>query len=108
MPIGEALRRSGLDELKYAQAMGGLIDTLTDKDGEEKLLLEGLKELGRHLESSRAAERPAGNAQVIVQLVHNVPRPGRPEALPVSQPALEPAPAAPAALDSAPAAAPSS
>lgn len=78
MPIGEALRRTGLDEVKYAHAMGGLIHTLTDKNGQEKLLLEGLKELGRHLESSRD-ESPAPGSPVVVQLLHKVERPLRAE-----------------------------
>ena len=81
-PLDEALRRQGLDEVGFAENLDGFFHQL---EGEAdvpkmKLMLEGLKELGRHLEGKRpGTESSAGDAPVTVQLVHNVDRPARPE-----------------------------
>ena len=93
--IGDAMRRSGLDEYKVARTFAVVVDKLSDgktaKDtgGVQKLLVDVLKECSRHLDppqSERAA--PAAPAQII--MVHNVPRPVRAQ---TPQQQLNPAPA---------------
>src|SRR5579862_5417204 len=93
--IGDAMRRSGLDEYKVARtfAVEKLSDGKTAKDagGVQKLRVDVLKECSRHLDppqSERTA--PAAPAQII--MVHNVPRPFRTQTQP-QQPQLSAAPA---------------
>jgi hypothetical protein len=75
--LGEALRKSGLDEYTAAETMAGLIDNLKT-DGQDKLLLDALKESFRVLDNARAERAAAASgASVPVNLVHCVPRPGR-------------------------------
>jgi hypothetical protein len=102
--IGDAMRRSGLDEYKVARTFAVVVDKLSDgktaKDtgGVQKLLVDVLKECSRHLDppqSERAA--PAAPAQII--MVHNVPRPFR--AQPPPQQQLNAAPLVDAAAPSA-------
>ena len=56
-----------------------VIDKLTrksnDNDGVQKLLVDVLKEVSRHLEPPRAEATP--DTPVIVKLIHNVSRPAR-------------------------------
>lgn len=81
-PLDEALRRQGLDEVGYAENLDGFFQQLEGKADvpKLKLMLEGLKELGRHLEGNRArSEWSSGETPVVVELVHNVDRPTRSE-----------------------------
>jgi hypothetical protein len=76
------MRASGLDEHKVAHEMIRTIDRLSGKEGEEKLLLDALKESCRVLEPPRPADRSASapNAQdapVNILLIHHVDRPVR-------------------------------
>jgi hypothetical protein len=76
MPIGEALRKHGLDEHTIAGAYVEVVDNLKGprKAGSnEKLLVEVLKECTRQIE----AAQPVGDGAIQVQLVHNVERPAR-------------------------------
>jgi hypothetical protein len=76
VPIGEALRREGLDERTIAGTYAQVVDNLkgTKKAGSnEKLLVEILKECTRQIE----AAQPVGDGAVQVQLVHRVERPAR-------------------------------
>jgi hypothetical protein len=83
--IGDALRRSGLDEWTIAGGYVDVVYKLTNKsnsnDSVEKLLVDVLKECSRHLEPPRFADAPS-DAPVIVKLVHTVSRPRRPPAPP--------------------------
>src|SRR5579862_6008053 len=92
--IGEAMRRSGLDEYKVARTFAGVVDKLSDgtKDtgGVQKLLVDVLKECSRHLDPPQT-ERAASAAPVHITMVHNVPRPFRAQA-PQQQPQLNAAP----------------
>ena len=69
VPLGEALRLTGLDEWQIAQDMAVLVDTLKARD-EPKLLLDALKESSRCLEGGKSGP-------VSVALVHHIPRPRR-------------------------------
>jgi len=95
MPVDEALRAAGLGELRLAETLAIFIERVSDKKGQEKLLLDGLKEWGRQFERTRTAERAAGDPPVFVHLIHNVPRPerlGHPEQLSAQKiPQLPPA-----------------
>jgi hypothetical protein len=78
--LDEALRREGLDEMGYARKLGGFFDQVEGKANVSKLklMLDGLKELSRHLEPKRAGAVDADpEAPAVVQLVHNVDRPSR-------------------------------
>lgn len=78
--LDEALRRRGLDEIEYADTLGGFFAQL---EGEAdvpklKLMLDGLKELSRHLEPKRSSSGEGdAEAPAVVQLVHSVDRPSR-------------------------------
>lgn len=79
--IGTALWQSGFDERAVAKELVYVVQCLAnpnaaDRSGTKKLLLDALKECSRQLDST-AAHR-AGDAPVIVQLVHTVSRPLRP------------------------------
>ena len=80
--IGDAMRRTGLDEYKVARTFAGVVDKLSDgknpKDtgGVQKLLVDVLKECSRHLDPPQT-ERAASAAPVHITMVHNVPRPVR-------------------------------
>jgi hypothetical protein len=76
VPIGEALRRKGLDEHAIADTYAQVVDNLkgpTRAGSNEKLLVEILKECTRQIE----AAQPTGEGSIQVQLVHNVERPTR-------------------------------
>lgn len=78
--LDEALRREGLDEVVYAQKLGGFFEQVEgDADVPKlKLMLDGLKELSRHLEPKRSGTAGVdGDAPAVVQLVHSVDRPSR-------------------------------
>ena len=80
--LGDAMRRVGLDERAIAENYAGVVEKLTNgrqqpNDGAEKLLVEVLKEFTRVLEPPLRAGGGGGDAPVIVQLMHNVPRPSR-------------------------------
>ncbi|MGH9740327.1 MAG: hypothetical protein ACRD4X_17330 [Candidatus Acidiferrales bacterium] len=79
--LDEALRREGLDEVGYAEGLGGFFQELKAKPSvpKLKLMLDGLKELVRHLEPKRSASPGGDDAPMVVQLVHNVARPSRAE-----------------------------
>ncbi|MGH9715277.1 MAG: hypothetical protein ACRD4R_00885 [Candidatus Acidiferrales bacterium] len=70
-----------MDEIAYAQTLGGFFQQLESKANmpKLKLKLDGLKELSRHLEPKRAASNAEDDATMIVQLVHKVDRPPRPD-----------------------------
>jgi hypothetical protein len=78
--IGDAMRRSGLDEYKVARTLNGVVDKLSDgktpKDtgGVQKLLVDVLKECSRHLDPPQS-ERAAPAAPAHITMVHFVPRP---------------------------------
>ena len=81
-PLDEALRREGLDEVGYAQTLGGFFEQLEGNTAvtKLKLKLDGLKELSRHLEPKRSAASVSDDVPMMVQLVHNVARPPRTDA----------------------------
>ncbi|MFY9732010.1 MAG: hypothetical protein WAK24_15495 [Candidatus Acidiferrales bacterium] len=97
--IGDAMRRSGLDEYKVARTFAGVVDKLSDgtKDtgGVQKLLVDVLKECSRHLDAPQS-ERAAPAAPVNITMVHNVPRPVRTQPPPPQQLNAAPLVAAPA------------
>jgi hypothetical protein len=98
--IGEAMRRSGLDEYKVAQTYATVVDKLsgkhTDKDagGVQKLLVDVLKECSRHLDPPHSERDAAPDAPVQFILIHEVARPDRSQQL-KSQPAPQLPPARP-------------
>jgi hypothetical protein len=69
------MRLHNLDEEQFAKKMHGLISTLSSGKKGSKLLLDSLKEWGRHLAPDRSADRAASETPVTVQLVHHIPRP---------------------------------
>jgi hypothetical protein len=72
--LAEAMRNTGIDEWKFAAVLNSQVDRL-EKAGEEKLLLEVLKEVGKTLDP---AKRAASSLDPVpVNLLHNVPRPER-------------------------------
>jgi hypothetical protein len=78
--LDEALRREGLDEIGYARKLGGFFEQVEGKASvpKLKLMLDGLKELSRHLEPRRSgATDVEAEAPAVVQLVHSVDRPSR-------------------------------
>ncbi len=79
MSIGEALRAVGFGEQKLAIEMRELVAQLRNRPRNPKLLLETLKECGRHLSAAhgRDGEWDSDDAGVKVELVHNVARPAR-------------------------------
>ena len=78
--IGDAMRRSGLDEYKVARTFAGVVDKLSDgtKDtgGVQKLLVDVLKECSRHLDPPQS-ERTAPAVPAHITMLHLVPRPVR-------------------------------
>jgi len=73
MPLEDALRLAGFDQLTLARAYAGLLRDLTRRKDEPKILLDLLKETTKFFWAPRTADR--GLMQVV--LVHNVPRPAR-------------------------------
>jgi hypothetical protein len=71
------MRLHGMDEEQFAKTMHRLIRKVSSSNGGAKLLLDGLKEWGRHLAPDRGGDRPSSEAPVTVQLVHHIPRPVR-------------------------------
>lgn len=112
MRFGEALRSLGMDEFALAHRMIGISNALADEKSQkgagnrEKLHLEVLKEFTKHLDPPRPAGGPgafgsgfggpsfggSGDPPVIVQLVHNVPRPERTQPAPPPLTAATPCP----------------
>ena len=96
--IGEAMRRTGLDEYRVAETFAGVLETLTGKNAAksgavQKIVVDVLKECSRHLDPPQS-ER-AASASPVIALIHNVPRPDRtPKPQPQAQ--LNAAPASPA------------
>ena len=88
--IGDAMRRSGLDEYKVARTFAGVVDKLSDgktpKDtgGVQKLLVDVLKECSRHLDTPQS-ERAAPPAPAHITMFHLVPRPVRTQTPPQQQ-----------------------
>jgi hypothetical protein len=88
--IGDAMRRSGLDEYKVARTLNGVVDKLSDgktpKDtgGVQKLLVDVLKECSRHLDPPQS-ERAAPAVPAHITMVHLVPRPVRTQTPPQQQ-----------------------
>ena len=84
--MDEALRRQGLDEPKMAEILGGVVERIEGKPqsqhGDDKLLMDVVKECNRHFESPPPARGnvAANDAPVIINLIHNVRRPFRPPA----------------------------
>ena len=77
LKVAEALRVAGLDELKFANTFRRMIYRISKPNQSAKLLLDAIKEWGRHLAPAGASERAASDAPVPIQLVHHVPRPDR-------------------------------
>lgn len=77
LKVPEAMRLHGMDEEKFAKKMRGLIAKLSRPKSSPKLLLDGIKEWGRHLAPDRTTDRGASETPVTVHLVHNVARPER-------------------------------
>jgi hypothetical protein len=82
--LAEAMREEGLDEPALAKATLKLLEKLLrgkKLNGSEKLLLDLLKEISRTLEPQGSTGVGSGSsatdAPMIVQLVHDVPRPSR-------------------------------
>jgi hypothetical protein len=93
--IGEAMRRTGLDEYKVARTFAVVVDKLSGKNpkdsgGVQKLLVDVLKECSRHLDPPHS-ERDAPAAPSRIMLIHHVPRPDR-TPKPPQQPPLNAAP----------------
>ena len=91
--IGEAMRRTGLDEYKVARTFAVVVDKLSGKNpkdsgGVQKLLVDVLKECSRHLDPPHS-ERDAPSVPSRIMLIHHVPRPDR---TPKPQPQLDAAP----------------
>jgi hypothetical protein len=91
--IGEAMRRTGLDEYKVARTFAVVVDKLSGKNpkdsgGVQKLLVDVLKECSRHLDPPHS-ERDTPAAPSRIMLIHHVPRPDR---RPKPQPQLDAAP----------------
>ncbi len=78
MSVGEALRAVGFGERALATEMRELVVRLRSRGGSSKLLLDTLKECGRHLvAASERDEEWEGDGAVQVELVHKVARPAR-------------------------------
>jgi hypothetical protein len=80
MSIGAALRAVGVGERQLASEMRNLVVALRKKTSKNpKLLLETLRECGRHLSAEHARDGgpDRDDAPVQVELVHNVARPAR-------------------------------
>lgn len=75
-----AMRKAGLDEWKIAWLLNYVIDRLAEsnKSSDRKLLLDYLKEAGRHLDSA-SARSTTGQEGPAIEVVHDVPRPDRSE-----------------------------
>lgn len=92
--LDEALRREGLDETGYARRLGGFFDQVEGKASvpKLKLMLDGLKELSRHLEPKRSAVVDAeAGLPAVVELVHSVERPVRSQKAETCELASDPA-----------------
>jgi hypothetical protein len=79
LKVAEALRVAGLDELKFTNMFRRLIYRISKPNQSAKLLLDAIKEWGRHLAPAGTSDRAASDAPVPIQLIHNVPRPDRSE-----------------------------
>ena len=87
LTLAEALRESGLDETKVAAVYRYLVEKLSRNKEEGavgvaagKLLLEVLKEITHVLELRKnAGSGDSSELPPFVRLIHNVPRPVRPE-----------------------------
>jgi hypothetical protein len=75
IPLGDAMRRAGVDEHRIAERMAGLLEDLGTQGNDAKLLLDAIKESTRALAPVRGGGAKA--APVPIQLHHNVPRPVR-------------------------------
>jgi hypothetical protein len=81
--IGDALREQGMDERAVAARLINIHESLRTGTGDvgtrEKLQIDLLEKFTRQLDPPRAIDRDDGDAgaPIIVQLVHNVPRPQR-------------------------------
>lgn len=82
MELADALRACGVDERGLAKLYKHVfrrVKKFISKESDPKRSLDNLKELSRVLESKRTNDRAGerGEAQVLVQLVHQVARPER-------------------------------
>lgn len=81
--LAEAMREEGLDESALARAYAELVQKLfngEESSASDKLLVDLLKEMSRTLEpqgATGAAASSASDLPVVVQLLHEVPRPVR-------------------------------
>lgn len=75
--LRDALRQEGLDERRIAEAYFKVVGTLTGQSGQgqEKVLVDVLDKCAKVLEPIGSGERAHGGGPVIVQLIHDVPRP---------------------------------
>jgi hypothetical protein len=107
--IGEALRQRGFDEHTIAASYVDVAQRLKGKSdkngGVEKLLVDVLKEVSRHLEPARPPDRAgdrlgAPGAPIHIHLIHSVARPARSPRDEFRAPMLDAAPAADPAPES--------
>jgi hypothetical protein len=79
--VAEAIRKEGLDEGTLARTYKGELRRLISSDAKagDKLLVDLLKEIGRFLEPSGSISATGSIADppVVVQLMHDIPRPSR-------------------------------
>ena len=76
--IGDALRSVGFGEHALATELQALAGRLTKKHSNPRVLLDVLKECGRHLSAPRARAWELSEGEAVqVELVHNVARPAR-------------------------------
>jgi len=74
-----------MGEREYAASLGRFVTKVEGNDKNLKLMLDGIKEWGRHFQIKQSSEfSSTPDAPVIVQLVHDVPRPARTPAAPVA------------------------
>ena len=79
--IGDAMRKSGLDEYKVGAMFASVVEKLSNTKrgdgGVQKLFVDVLKECSRHLDPPHSAELDAKESSGSITLIHCVPRPDR-------------------------------
>ncbi|HXZ11358.1 MAG TPA: hypothetical protein VEG64_03110 [Candidatus Sulfotelmatobacter sp.] len=73
------MREEGLDERAIAKAYAQVVGNLTGSTdaGKAKLLVDILDKCSKVLEPARPGAHPDSDGPVILQLVHDIPRPAR-------------------------------
>ncbi len=78
LSVGDAMCEAGFGPMEMARALRGLVVArLAAKPDEDKLLLETLKECGRHLDPGRVYAAGVRSDERTVVLEHEVARPKR-------------------------------